>query len=248
MNGIELLSEDELENDYREWQEEIKAVEMAIAKNGRHDLGVLTAAGVDRAILLKLLALAASRDRAWTGIMRQRQEALKSLAGRMETLAREAKVRADDPLSMVQFWAYAAGGWGVLGMKPPECMADDPGIALIVSGMAVLAKRMREQARKFGKYLRAYGRADVGVVLLLVRYRMFRPRMDHLNELARLLTDAFEASGKSRSFSAEGLRKIYKRHGKQFIRLWLNFNNPTPHGTSAPLPLVSAIGLPILGS
>ena len=79
----------------------------------------------------------------------------------METLAREAKQRASDPLSVVQFWACTFGGWGVLGMKLPEPMTDDPGIALVISGMAVLAKRLKEQAKRFGRYLKAYGRADV---------------------------------------------------------------------------------------
>jgi hypothetical protein len=239
--------EDELDEDYRKWQAEIKATETVIARNGRHDLDVLAAAGVDRKILLKLLALAPSRDRTWTGIMRQRQAALKSLSRRMETLAREAKQRASDPLSVVQFWACTFGGWGVLGMKPPGPMTDDPGIALVISGMAVLAKRLKEQAKRFGQYLKTYGRADVGVILLLVRYRMFRRKMDHLNELARLLTDAFEAAGMNKSFSADGLRKTYKRHGRSFLGLWLKFNAPPAQATPDAVSPVSAIGQPILG-
>lgn len=228
--------EDKLEEDYRKWQVDIKARERVIARNGGHDLDVLAAAGVDRNVLLKLLALAPSRDRTWTGIMRQRQAALKSLSRRMDTLAREAKQRARDPLSVVQFWAYTSGGWGDLGMKLPGPMIQDPGIALVISGMVVLAKRMKEQARRFGRYLKAYGRADVGVVLLLVRYRMFRPKMDHFNELARLLTDAFEAAGMNKSFSADGLRKTYKRHGRSFLGLWLMFNTPPPQAPPDAMP------------
>jgi hypothetical protein len=248
MNATPATLEDELEDDYRQWQEEVSALETVIARNGRHDLDVLAAAGVDRKVLLKLLALAPSRDRTWTGIMRQRQAALKSLSRRMESLAREAKERASDPLSVVQFWACTFGGWGALGMKLPGPMTDDPGIALVISGMAVLAKRMKEQARRFGRYLKAYGRADVGVVLLLVRYRMFRPKMDHLNELARLLTDAFEAAGMGKSFSAEGLRKTYKRHGRSFLGLWLKFNAPAPQATSEAKAPLSLTGHPILSA
>jgi hypothetical protein len=240
--------EDELEHDYRKWRGEIKAIESVIARNGRHDLDVLAAAGVDRKVLLKLLALAPSRDRSWTGIMRQRQAALKSLSRRMETLAREAKERASDPLSVVQFWACTFGGWGALGMKQPGPMTDDPGIAMVIAGMAVLAKGLREQAKRFGRYLKTYGRADVGVVLLLVRYRMFRPKMDHLNELARLLTDAFEAAGMGKSFSAEGLRKTYKRHGRSFLGLWIKFNVPPVQATPDAKSPLSLTGQRILGA
>jgi hypothetical protein len=45
--------------------------------------------------------------------------------------------------------------------------------------------------------------------------------MDCLDELARLLTDAFEAAGKDRTFSADGLRKTFRRHGPRVICLWL---------------------------
>jgi len=114
--------------------------------------------------------------------------------------------------------------------------------------MAVLAKRMKEEARRFGRYLKAYGRADVGVVLLLVRYRMFRPKMDHLNELARLLTDAFEAAGMNKSFSADGLRKTYKRHGRSFLGLWLKFNAPPQQAPPDAMPPVSLTGQRILGA
>lgn len=248
MHETELSFEDKLEDDYRNWQEEIKSVETVIARKGRRDLDVLAAAGVDRKVLLKLLALAPSRDRTWIEIMRQRQAALKSLSRRMETLAREAKERTNDPPSMVQFWACTFGGWGSLGMKQPGPMTDDPGIAMVIAGMAVLARRMKEQANRFGRYLKTYGRADVGVVLLLVRYRMFRPKMDYLNELARLLTDAFEAAGMGKSFSAEGLRKTYKRHGRSFLGLWIKFNVPPVQATPDTKSPLSLTGQRILGA
>jgi hypothetical protein len=232
--------EDEIEDDQREWEEEMARLENTISRSGRRDLRVMTQAGVDRNVLLSLLALAAKGDRGWMlKLMRQRQAALKSLSKRLDNLARETKERANDPLSAVQFWAYMNGG-SALGMQFPKTLADDPGADFIVSGMKTLAKIMKEQAAKFGLYLRTWGKTDVGVVLLLVRYRMFCPKMNHLDELARLLTDAFEAAGKNKCFSAEGLRKTYKRRATRFLRLWISFNTPTSQTAPTPTPAIAS--------
>jgi hypothetical protein len=228
----------EMDDDYREWQEEMESLENVISRSGRRDLLVMTRAGVDRKVLLSLLALAAKGDRGWMlKLMRQRQAALKSLSKRLDNIACEAKERASDPLSAVQFWAYMNGG-SVLGMEFPKTLADDPGAEFIVSGMKTLAKIMKEQAAKFGQYLRTWGKTDVGVVLLLVRYRMFCPKMNHLDELARLLTDAFEAAGKNKCFSAAGLRKTYKRRATRFLRLWISFNAPRSQPVPVPAPAI----------
>lgn len=76
MSVLALASERDLDKDHREWWEGIKAIEKAIARNGRHDLDVMREAGVDCTVLLRLLALAASRDRSLMQMMRQRQAAL----------------------------------------------------------------------------------------------------------------------------------------------------------------------------
>lgn len=58
-------------------------------------------------------------------------------------------------------------------------------------------------------------RVRTGRAQHLVRQRgRLRPRMDCLEELARLLTDAFEAAGKDRTFSADGLRKTFAATGR----------------------------------
>jgi hypothetical protein len=102
-----------------------------------------------------------------------------------------------------------------------------------------------EQAKRFGLYLRAWGKTDIGVALLLARYHMFNPKMSHLEELARLLTDAFEADGKQKCFSADGLRKTYARRGKRLLVMWVTFNTPAPP-TAVPSP-PAPIGRSILG-
>jgi len=231
--------EDEMDPDYQEWQRNINRIEEAIRSVGHRDLDVLARVGADRKSIVALLALAASSDRKWLlKLMRQRQATLKSLSKRMNQLANDAKERIDDPMSVVQFWAFMNGG-SALGMPFPKTMADDPGAEFIVAGMRVMAKILGQQATKFGQYLRAWGKTDIGVALLMARYRMFNPKMSHLEELARLLTDAFEATGRKKSFSADRLRKTYKRRGRRLLAMWIRFNTPAPPTAKPdPMPLI----------
>jgi len=227
-----------MDPDYKVWKESVECIERNVRRAGRRDLDVLERAGADRECMVTLLALAATEDRRWLlKLMRQRQSALKSLSSRMDLLAKEAKERINDPMSVVQFWAFMNGG-SVLGMQWPTIMADDPGVEFVVAGMGAMAKILREQAKRFGLYLRAWGKTDIGVALLLARYRMFNPKMSHLKELARLLTDAFEAVGRQKSFSADGLRKTYARRGKRLLAMWVRFSTPTPPAASPSPPPV----------
>jgi hypothetical protein len=245
MNPTEFSFGDEMDADYREWKERVERIEENIRRAGRRDLEVLARVGANRKSMVTLLALAATEDRKWLlKLMRQRQSALKSISRRIDLLAKEAKERINDPMSVVQFWVFMNGG-NALGMQFPKTMADDPGAEFVVAGMRAMAKILGEQAKRFGLYLRAWGKTDIGVALLLARYHMFNPKMSHLEELARLLTDAFEADGKQKCFSADGLRKTYARRGKRLLVMWVTFNTPAPP-TAVPSP-PAPIGRSILG-
>jgi len=246
MNPNGLAFENGMDADYKQWKENVGRIEENVRRVGRRDLDVLARAGADRKSMETLLALAAIEDRKrLLKLMRQRQSALKSMSRRMDLLAKETKDQINDPTSVVQFWAFM-NGWNALGMPFPKTMADDPGAELIVAGMRAMAKILWEQAKRFGLYLRAWGKTDIGVALLLARYRMFNPKMSHLEELARLLTDAFEAVGKQKCFSADGLRKTYARRGKRLLAMWIRFNTPAPP-TAKPGP-PPIIGRSILGA
>jgi hypothetical protein len=235
MNLNEFDFDDEMDRDYREWKERVERIEGNVSRVGRRDLDVLARVGADRQSMVTLLALAAIEDRKWLlKLMRQRQSALKSMSRRMDLLAKEAKERINDPMSTVQFWVFMNGG-NALGMQFPQTMANDPGAEFVVAGMRAMAKILGEQAKRFGLYLRAWGKTDIGVALLMARYRMFNPKMSHLEELARLLTDAFESVGKQKCFSADGLRKAYARRGKRLLAMWIRFNTPVPpHRSTRP--------------
>lgn len=246
MNPNELAFTNGMGADYREWKERVERIEENVRCVGRRDLDVLARVGADRKSMVTLLALAAIEDRkCLLKLMRQRQSALKSMSRRMDLLAKEAEERINDPMSVVQFWAFMNGG-NALGMPLPKTMSNDPGAEFIVAGMRAMAKILREQSRRFGLYLRVWGKTDIGVALLLARYSMFNPRMSHLEELARLLTDAFEAADKQKCFSADGLRKTYVRRGKRLLAMWIRFNTlAAPTAKPGPSPI---IGRSILGA
>ncbi|MGB8521598.1 MAG: hypothetical protein WCD43_01410 [Candidatus Acidiferrales bacterium] len=239
----------------REGERALCRIERKIEKCGSRDLNVLVAAGMDRRVLLRVLALAATGDDTWAvETMRSRQDSLKSMASRLERLARDAKSLVDDPLSKIQVWAYMHGGGRAIGMQWPILWKDVIGVPLIPISMKALGKYMNEEAKAFGKYLRMYERTNRTVVMLLVncwmaclpkldaqklksgRRKLFS--FDYFEELARLLTDASEAAGKDKIFSADGLRQTFKRHGTRMIRLWLKFSGPSPQPEPAHMPAV----------
>ena len=151
MNPDEFAFEDRMDADYKEWRRNVERIEESVRRVGRRDLDVLARVGADRNSIVTLLALAASEDRKpLLKLMRQRQSALKSTSRRMDLLAKEAKERINDPMSVVQFWAFMDGG-NALGMQFPKTMAEDPGAEFVVAGMRAMAKIL---ARGAGKEVR----------------------------------------------------------------------------------------------
>src|SRR6202022_2771627 len=167
------------------------------------------------------------------------QEALKSIARRMRTIAQDAEERARDPFSVVQTWFFFREHGGVLGMQWPQLLADDPTFPMIISGMRVLAARWEEHASKFGRFLERYGdrrtNTLVPLFLCLVCVWLRKPNPDHWNELANILTDSFEADGKKKRFSADWLRRVWKERGKPMLRFLLQLNIDAPLHRTARL-------------
>jgi hypothetical protein len=224
-----------------EFESRLASIEKKVAKDGWRELEVLESAGVDRKTMLRFLALVAHEegDKGWASIMRTQQRSLKSMARRMETLARDAEKRASDPWSVMRTWAFFVAHGGYLGMKFPKPLKDDPGVSFVILRMRTLAKTWKDEAKRFGRFLDFYAdrRVNPGVPLLLLRVCAFlrKPNPDHWEELASLLSDAFEAAGKSKRLSADWLRKIWKKRGRRMLLLWLELNTETsPKPTSLP--------------
>jgi len=206
----------------RSTQFPVDTIEAKIAKAGRRDLNALEQAGAPRDGLVRLLALVASDDNQWKDLMRAKQVELRNNARRMEKLAKDAERQAKDPSSLLEFWVCFCGHGSTLGMDCPAAqMESDPLVGFLTSGLRTWAKVNRRNADAFGTYLRKFARTDSGIVLLLVAVCVWtkRRKVCHFEELARLLKDAFEASGKSKTFNADGLRKTFDRIVPRVLRL-----------------------------
>jgi hypothetical protein len=249
---IERLRRDneEVSAAFARWERGVAEIERKIDRPSSRDLDTLTRAGAVRKTLVHLLALTASKggSKWWKELMRRRQDALRHLAKRMETLATLAEKQSGDVTYRSKLYFYLLGGGGVIGMEEPKPLKEVPGVGFVISGMRVLAKTFRDEAKQMTLFLRHSGQTDSGLVHLLVRVFLWTHQSSdrHYDELARLLTDAFEAAGKKDVFSADQLRKIWSRHGKGMLQILVKLQTepvPEEHPISSVEPAISPLGL-----
>lgn len=225
----------------------LKSLKQQILNKGAHDLTVLVNSGVPQDMLLELLGSAALTPAdcvdAILNEMRNRQTLLKSLAMRMKTLAREATTLLEQPSSGADWWFCFHGGGLAIERHPPRPPRDIADISQALSQMKALSEILNNEQQRFGRYLRGAGRVDPGIVELLVNCWIccslqrkqageknpIRFQLDCFDELARLLTDAFECAGKQYQFSAAGLRQVFRRHAVPLLKL---FFEERPQSTS----------------
>jgi hypothetical protein len=194
-------------------------------KNGERDLNtVAKAVGASPGAILLVLAVALDFDdeRRFGVVKRVRDEKdnLKRLTKRMESLSRNAEAAI-------------------------PYLTDRTGAQESIDGMRVLARRFRDEAKSKSHILRQIGRKDSqgGIAIALMELYLLRhtkdqikknnlKEPDHLPELARLLTDAFEAFGVNRSFSSDALRKVWNRRTKHLFGFLPLFRFSPPSDTS----------------
>jgi hypothetical protein len=248
MKASERGSDEELDREYAEWQGTLRPIEVSIRRKGARDLRILKKAGADSDALVKLLAMTAKGEASWKDALRSRKERLISIARRMEKLAEDAEKQANDPSYQLDFWLGLRGG-GILGMQwSPAWSEQDPGPPFIVAGMRTWSDMCKKEARRLGRYLRSFGQTEPWLALLLLyveRWTQDKGNM-HFEELARLLTDAFEAAGKRRDFSAEGLKKTSKRYVPRLLRL-VGIRSKLQQQRIVPPASLPAISAPKLG-
>jgi hypothetical protein len=250
------LENEDVRDGYAKWEKEVVDTERKIDRPASFDLDALTKAGADRKALVRLLAITANKGGTewWKELVRRRREALKSLARRMDTLETEAKEQAADVTFRSSFYTYFLGGGSSIGMKEPEPLDQQTGVSFVISGMHALANAYRVEAKRMSHFLRHYGQTDYGLVICVMRAIIWTKSTDHFESLARLLTDAFEAAGKREVFSADQLRKIWNRHGKRMLAIYVKLHDereaeesaksadvsnnfpPTPWPTREPKP------------
>jgi hypothetical protein len=235
----------------------------------RNDLIDLQTSGVPKDEMLNWLAVTTlDGPRAeLLDHMRDRKDDLESLSMRLKSLGADLAEALRDPEMKVSWWASEIAYFGNLGMPDPKTWEEDPAVKLLPDSVKILAKFFDDEAKKFGHFLRKFGRSDsqVKVALLLVfvflkqrsKNRQIRtPTM--LDRVARLLTDAIEVEGvdkygrkvaassdESAMYNKDALEKVWSKTGRRLLGAWLTFNRPAPKSIPAsvePDGLIPKIG------
>ena len=179
----------------------------------RPDLDKLVRAGADRRqVIFRLALVVFGREESWRRVMEQKRAALRRLAKQLRTIVDEAERLAEDPLCGGHFWL------AFFGLSSPDEVLwpakRDPK-APAGKMLRALAEQAENKAKLLGKISREgsyfYRRSPAAALCHYVREATGDY---HDDEVARLLTDAYEAVGlgpRSR-FSAVQLQKLRKRH------------------------------------
>lgn len=229
-------TDEDIDAQSRDYQQRVIILEKKIAKRGDRELKILQKAGLDRQAMTRLLALAVMPEPDLAETMREFQDHLKNLSKRIDAVVHKANVVSANPMYRVQTWAFLTGGGSALGMKFPKSWKGDPDAAVTISiaSMSFLAKTFKQEAKRFGSYLRRYGQLDTGVALILWYVLRHKWKFKKWNELALLLALTFELAEtprrKGRVYSADGLRLMARRHGRRMVYIWLKNSAPEMFG------------------
>jgi len=200
--------------DDAEYLAEFEALKVRIRKRfaasltaGRR-LRRIVKAGADECKLITLLAFVSqSTDNTIVArLIRKQKKSLEGLAAQMEAVARHADRVLASRLSYAGFWLALLGDnddyQGTAGQH------NNP----LPKQMRAFAEHLRTEIRHFGwlpRRVQAHRKMYLSSLLL---YICETTGESFDQEIAFLLTDAFEANGKSRAFSAEQIKKYRQRH------------------------------------
>jgi hypothetical protein len=205
---------------FEKFERELKEIEKRILKVSgiQPDLNTLAKAGADKKRVLEILALAVfDQNTDWPRVIERKREALRRLAQQLRTVTIEAEQLAEDPLCGGLFWLALCGLIGWDEVKWPTKKSPNSTFGRM---MRMLAKHEEDLARQLGEIARkaAFHNRRSAIAALIYYIRESTGRNDD-DVVARLLTDAHEAVGLSRQFSADSLAQVRKRHLEPLLRL-----------------------------
>jgi hypothetical protein len=179
------------------------------------DLDTIVKAGANRGVLLDLLArcvLELPKECA-AEQMRSKQTDLKSITMKMRTLALEAERLADDSSTYLDLWSPFTN----TNFEQYKKNETKRRVSLgPFQAMRDYADFTEKESASFGRCLRRNAQKERRLDVLWLLSWIHAQTAGNLfeNELARLLTDASEAAGQAKNFSASQLRKDFERHVK----------------------------------
>lgn len=187
------------------------------------ELGRLAKAGADPKKILGLLALAVNEIQ-WPTKMRKRQEALRSLAGQMRTVANHAERESLNPLSYSDVWKAIFGKLDWSAVREPSNRAPLP----LFQAMREYANGVAGQANSFGHVLKTNlpkERRYPQEMLLLYVHKSTGNASRHLVEVTQLLMHAYDTFGIRRKVTIESLTRVWERHVELRVSI---LNKTTP--------------------
>jgi hypothetical protein len=176
------------------------------------DLQRITKSGVERDALLSMLTMAVMPipGKSDASRMRKAQRQLRSLAKQLRTVASHAERLGLDPYTHLELLSpFADLAFERFKEQEPRRRAP----VGLFRAMRGYADWTEEQARKFGRCLRKNSQkeGDLGVMFLLFQVHSQTGEL-FAAALARLLTEASQAVGRPREFTADQLTKMFERH------------------------------------
>ena len=181
----------------------------------------LSTIGNDQDQILDSLALIViDPDQRWRKRVRRNRAQLKNLANNLNSVANHAERITSDITCRGQFWVSVLSG---AKYDPKDPTADRT--KKLIHEMRKYAEYNRKKAEKFGSLLlrrQAAQQQRYSRQLLIVKVWALTGRY-HDDIVARLLTDAYEAVGKPRHFSADQIKKFRQRYVGHSTISWSQF-------------------------
>jgi hypothetical protein len=171
-------------------------------------LKALVKAGASEARVLSMLSFAVIETGSWQEPMRRKERELERIANDLETVAKHAQRVSLDPTSYLTLWMamLSIGNWE--NVKP----ASERSPARMFELMRAYAKNCRDRAKAFGSLRRTHSLTEKRQIVDCVLLEVWRSTGKYYDkQLARLLTNAFEAAGRKQHFTEDQIKKHRQR-------------------------------------
>jgi len=207
------------DDEYREWQKNMKAVERKILgspafKDKLYLLERIEAKGASRVRLARILALIVSEDSLESvfHLMAKKRDELKQLSGALEKVAQQTERVLSDP------FCYSDSWFTLLLDSSSRFPDSDKYKFSLPENMKRYARAAKAEARKIGIVMRLSRRSRrrKGIVALL-GYVQTATNTSFDAELVQLLMIAGDAVGVRRRYTVGQMRKIRERHVKPYL-------------------------------
>ncbi len=196
-----------------DFEQKLKEIEKKIlsVEGVEYDLKTLAKAGADKKQIARLLALAAlGDDESWRLEVKRKQNQLKSVARRLDSVSEAYEELRTDPFCGPHIWLALLG---MMKWEDVQGPAEKGSKSLLQSMMQRAAAAARSQASSLGQILRQGApHSRRSPIVALCYYIRTSTGRHHDDVVVRLLIDAHEAVPAPKAFSADQIKKLRQRY------------------------------------